>query len=543
MKWWDYPIFALLTTINLAAVAYGVNYWFSVVDWSDPWVFVLISLPILFVLVMFEMRWFSLLRMRRPRPSRPDPAWKVGVAVCFVPGAEPITMLERTLSAVVSMDYPHETWVLDEGDDPRVRALCERVGASHFSRKDRPEYQTERGKYQRRTKHGNFNSWLAEVGLDRYAYIAMFDPDHVPKREFLSTVLGYFNDPRTGYVQAAQVYYNQPASFIARGAAEETYDYYSSIQMAGHGTDFPIVVGCHHTHRVTALREVGGVPAHITEDLVFAMRYRAAGWKGVYVPQCLAVGTTPVDWQNYLRQQRRWAEGAIDVQVRVMPKVVRRLPSRARLTAITHGLYYLRPLGVGFGIALLAYMLVTGDTPAAVAVKSVTKLIPVVLALMLCGFYRQRFLLFPRSEVGLHLRASVLAFGKWPYLIPAVFDGLFRRDKKFVITRKVSKPGRSWALLATQLLLVSLLVTAWGIGMFRGVVDNPVLHAWTILTVAVSLAVMATELLMRFPEPYDPELAQERIAGEIRQWGPSSATSKRSGEERLSKAPLDTAQR
>ena len=27
----------------------------------------------------------------------------------------------------------------DEGDDPRVRELCDRLGAHHFSRKDRPQ--------------------------------------------------------------------------------------------------------------------------------------------------------------------------------------------------------------------------------------------------------------------------------------------------------------------------------------------------------------------------------------------------------------------
>ena len=298
------------------------------------------------------------------------------------------------------MDYPHETWVLDEGDDPDVKQLCERLGSGHFSRKHRPEYQRERGKHQRRTKHGNFNAWLTEVGLDRYDYIAMFDPDHVPGRGFLSRVLGHFKDPGVAYVQAAEVYYNQGASFIAQGAAEETYDFHSSIQMAGHGTRFPIVIGCHHTHRVTALREIGGVPAHVGEDLIFAMRYRALGWEGVYVPERLALGVTPVDWQGYLNQQRRWAEAAIDAKIREMPGIIRRLPLRARPTALTHGLYYLRPLAFGFGTALLAYMLVVGDTPDVVAVASVATLTPVVLALAICGFYRQRFFLAPRTEVG-----------------------------------------------------------------------------------------------------------------------------------------------
>src|SRR5438067_12589195 len=44
-------------------------------------------------------------------------------------------------------------------------------------------------------------------------------------------MLGSFEDPRIGYVQAAQVYYNQKATFIARGAAEDSYAFYGPIQM------------------------------------------------------------------------------------------------------------------------------------------------------------------------------------------------------------------------------------------------------------------------------------------------------------------------
>jgi cellulose synthase (UDP-forming) len=78
--------------------------------------------------------------------------------------------------------------------------------------------------------------------------IAAFDPDHVPDASFLSEVLGYFSDPHVGYVQAAQAYYNQAASFIARGAAEETYGYYSSIQMFSFSMGYPVATGCHNMH-------------------------------------------------------------------------------------------------------------------------------------------------------------------------------------------------------------------------------------------------------------------------------------------------------
>ena len=194
-------------------------------------------------------------------------------------------MLGETVRALVRMDYPHETWVLDECDDPQVKALCMRLGACHFSRKHAPRYQTAAGTFQARSKHGNYNAWLDAIGFQRYEIIAAFDPDHVPVPTFLTEVLGYFNDPEVGYVQVAQVYYNQRASFIARGAAEETYGYYSSVQMAAYALGYPIVTGCHNTHRVIALQHVGGFAPHDADDLLLTLLYRSQHWRGVYVPQ------------------------------------------------------------------------------------------------------------------------------------------------------------------------------------------------------------------------------------------------------------------
>ena len=136
-------------------------------------------------------------------------------------------------------------------------------------------------------------------------------------RRFLSELLGYFEEGAVGYVQAAQAYYNQRASFIARGAAEETYDYYSSTQMAAYAIGQPAVVGCHNVHRMAALREVGGFAAHDADDLALSMQYHAHGWRGVYVPRILARGLTPVDWNGYLKQQLRWARSVVDVRLRL----------------------------------------------------------------------------------------------------------------------------------------------------------------------------------------------------------------------------------
>ena len=398
-RWWDYPIFAALTILAVAASVVFLSYWLTADDWSDdPIAFAMLTVLILFNLAVQQVRWCCLPWMRQPRRLTPAPGYRVGVATTFVPGAESLPMLEHTVAALVAMDYPHETWVLDEGDSPEVRELCHRLGALHFTRKGISKYQTGCGSFAARTKHGNYNAWLHDVGFARYDVIVSFDPDHVPARAYLARVLAYFADSAVGYVQAPQAYYNQRASFIARGAAEETYAYYSSIQMANYTLGHPIVTGCHTAHRVTALKSVGGFAPHEADDLLITLLYRAAGWRGVYVPEILARGLTPVDWKGYLGQQRRWARSVLDVKFRAYPRLAPSLPWHERVLGLMHGAYYLRSTANVLGLVALLVLLVTGRVPEVLSWTGIGYTLPLMGALLVLDLYRQRFFLDSRSE-------------------------------------------------------------------------------------------------------------------------------------------------
>ncbi len=496
-KWWDYPLFILLTLLGFSAILYFMSYWFSFEDWLyDPAGFSIMTLMLLVILSNNQGRWFLLLYMRKPRPMTPRRSWKAGVATTFVPDGEPLDMLEATLRALMDLDYPHDTWVLDEGDDDQVKALCRKLGANHFSRRNLPHYQTKRGTFQSWSKHGNYNAWLHEIGFDRYDIITAFDPDHVPEPAFLSNVLGYFEDPEVGYVQVAQAYHNQKASLVARGAAEETYAYYSSIQMASYGIGHPIIVGCHNTHRVTALKEIGGFAPHDADDLLMTLLYQTRGWKGVYVPQILAKGLTPVDWNGYLRQQRRWARSVLDVKFRTYPKLSKDLPFRARVISVLHGLNYMhRSIIILIGVILMGFMLSTGIRPQVVSYSTVPKLLILYAALQVCEFYRQRFYLDSRREWGLHWRVALLNYGKWPYLILALFDVLLNRKIPYALTRKVRAVSKNYTLLIPHMVVFVLISISWAIGAFYGHAVHPTLHILAALVLTGSLALILTEHL------------------------------------------------
>lgn len=503
-KWREFATFVLLSGLSSLAIINFSRQWFSYNDWQvSPFIFSVLTVIVFFRIANSLARWLTLPMMSRPRYLAPAPGLKVGVVTTIVPEAESLMMLERSVSAMISMDYPHDTWVLDEGDDERVKEICRQLGAFHFSRKHLTQYQTDSGSFQSRSKHGNYNAWLQEIGFDRYQIIVAFDPDHVPVPSFLNRVIGYFSDPAVGYVQSAQVYYNQNASFIARGAAEETYEYYSCAQMAAFTFDQPAIVGCHNAHRVSALKELGGFAAHDADDLLTGLLYNSLGWKGVYVPEILAKGLTPVDWTGYLTQQLRWARSVIDIKYRLRQLSGRKLQWSGKIISAIHGLFYLQN-GITTFLANLAliYILITGDIPDVIKLEILPHLSALLTTLQICAFYRQRFYLAPGTEWGLHLKAHLLRYAKWPVFIRAIWEVLAGRRVPYALTRKVKVESKNGMLIVPHTLLIIAISLSAVIGKMLGSDVSLPVYLLAALAIMVSMALIMTTRLP-FPKPYE----------------------------------------
>jgi cellulose synthase (UDP-forming) len=507
---WDYVIFGLLTLINFSVILYFIRYWTSLDDWHQhPISLSTLTIILLVIVVNYLGRWFLLLCMKRPQPILPKAGLKVAVVTTFVPGAEGIEMLRRTLRALVALDYPHDTWVLDEGESEQAQTLCRQLGAKYFSRKNLPQYQTEFGIFQARSKHGNYNAWLYEIGFSQYDILTAFDPDHVPYTNFLTEVLGFFEDAKVGYVQAAQAYYNQNASLIARGGAEETYAYYSSIQMASYGLGYPIVTGSHNTHRMRALKEVGGFAPHDADDLLITILYQQHGWQGVYVPKILARGLTPVNWAGYLRQQRRWARSVLDIKLRIYPGLAHNLARIRQAMGYLHGLNYLyKSFAFFIGMLILLYLLVSGDNQTVLRHLFGLEFFLLFGTLFFCDFFRKRFYLDVPNELNLHWRTMFLQYAKWPYILLALTDVILKRQISYEVTLKVSAKSRILRFFLPHLLVVTLVSVAWVIGVvIVGQVDK-LLHIIVMAILVTTVGIILSEYI-GFPAPYDDALIEQ----------------------------------
>jgi cellulose synthase (UDP-forming) len=274
--------------------------------------------------------------------------------------------------------------------------------------------------------------------------------------------------------------------------------------MAAHAVGYPIVTGCHNVHRSAALRDVGGFAAHDADDLLITIHYRAAGWRGVYVPEILAHGITPVDWAGYVTQQRRWARSVIDMKLRSFPRIAHRLPLVERVVSALHGLYYLYAVGTAFGVAVLAGALATGLTPP--LLRASGSLLGASCVLFACDLIRQRYYLDRPREWGAHVCGAIVKLAKWPYVLLAIGDAVVARPRSYATTPKVASSRPARVLLRGHGPAMALVVAAALVGAATGHPPAARLALVAAAYVGGSAALVALERRPA-PEPYDDLLA------------------------------------
>ncbi|MCX2967347.1 MULTISPECIES: glycosyltransferase family 2 protein [Streptomyces] len=260
---------------------------------------------------------------RDPVPVRPEPGTRVAFLTTYVPGKEPLEMVRATLRAAVALrhDGPLDVWLLDEGDDAAARALCAELGVRHFTRHGVPQWNRDTGVHRARTKHGNYNAWLARHGRD-YDVFASVDTDHVPLPNYLERMLGFFRDPDVAFVVGPQVYGNYRKT-VTKFAESQQFLFHALIQRAGNRYGGPMFVGTNNAVRVSAVLQIGGLRDSITEDMATGFelhRTRNPGtgrlWRSVYTPDVLAVGEGPECWTDFFSQQTRWSRGTYETILR-----------------------------------------------------------------------------------------------------------------------------------------------------------------------------------------------------------------------------------
>ncbi|MBN2721152.1 MAG: glycosyltransferase, partial [Proteobacteria bacterium] len=245
------------------------------------------------------MHLFMVWRLTVREPGEPPEGASVDV---FIPTFnEPASLLRKTLLAARHLDYPHRTWLLDDGNRPEMRDLARELNCVYLAREDNVH-----------AKAGNLNHALAQSTAD---FIAVFDADHAPKRNFLNRTLGYFRDSGVAFVQTPQDFYNLD-SFQHRIknrtaiAWHEQSVFFRVIQRGKDYQNASFFCGSCAVLRRSSLDSIGGfATGTVTEDLHTSVKLHKKGFRSVFHAEPLAFGLAPCGGAPFLGQRIRWRQG------------------------------------------------------------------------------------------------------------------------------------------------------------------------------------------------------------------------------------------
>lgn len=428
---------------------------------------------LLFVLMTYR------LSVRESQP--PAPGLKVDV---FVPTYnESVDLLRRTLLAARRMDYPHETWLLDDGRRDSMRRLAEELGCRYLGRDNNAH-----------AKAGNLNNALQFSSGD---FIAIFDADHAPRKDFLVKTLGFFRDAGVAFVQTPQDFFNID-SFNHRLGKKRVWDeqalFFKIIQRGKDALNAAFFCGSCAVIRRSAVQEIGGFATEtVTEDVHTAIKLHKRGYRSVYYAESLAFGLAPHSIDTYLKQRMRWGMGAMQVFRRENVLFGHGLTLGQRLNYFASALFFFE------GWQKLVFFI----TPPAVFLSGQLPIVaPLDLFLMLfCLYYVLSMLVHLELGRGYNslLLSEQYAMARF-FAFMSTSVGLFRRNIPFAVTDKqLSDTGKMWLWLSPLLFLAGLTAASVPVGLYRIYTGSIPLGAgvvtflWTSVTLltAVVVAVFA----------------------------------------------------
>jgi cellulose synthase (UDP-forming) len=272
---------------------------------------------------------------------------------------EPINVVRRTALAALAIAYPHETWILDDGERAEMRDLATAIGCRYLARTEHSD-----------TKAGNLNHALARSHGE---FVTVFDADHVAHPRFLERTLGYFGDERLAFVQTPQELFNTD-SFdhlrTARTTSNGASFFHRVIQRSRDASNSTIYSGSSGVLRRRALDEIGGfATGTISEDVHTSFRLHAAGWGSVFHPEILSAGIGPLNAAAYCAQRLRWSQDTLQLLLCENLLAHPALTWRQRLAYLIHAASNLEGWRHIFIYALPIAILLTGIVPLQTAAQ------------------------------------------------------------------------------------------------------------------------------------------------------------------------------
>ena len=226
---------------------------------------------------------------------------------------------ERIIETCAEIEYPRDKFqiqVLDDSTDETkdiIANKCAEVAArginiQHIHRTDRTGY-----------KAGALDCAMEKVEGE---FIAIFDADFVPSKDFLLRTIPYFTE-NVGVVQTRWGHLNKDYSLLTELQAFGLNGHFAIEQggrnVSGHYINFNGTAG---VWRRATIDDAGGWEHDtITEDLDLSYRAQMKGWRFVYLEEVESPAELPITMSALKSQQHRWMKGGAEVFIKMWKRL------------------------------------------------------------------------------------------------------------------------------------------------------------------------------------------------------------------------------
>jgi cellulose synthase/poly-beta-1,6-N-acetylglucosamine synthase-like glycosyltransferase len=229
-------------------------------------------------------------------------------------------VVERLIDNIAQFDYPRDRFeihVLDDSTDESVEITRKKVeewkakglNIEHIHRVDRKGYKA--GALQEAMPYA------------KGEFIAIFDADFLPRKDFLKTTIPYFDDPKVGVVQTRWEHINEDYSLITRLQALQLNVHFTVEQKGREAGNYLLQFnGTAGVWRRETIDEAGGWEADtLTEDLDLSIRAQLKGWKIKFLEEVGSPAELPAEMNSLKSQQFRWMKGGAETAKKMLPTV------------------------------------------------------------------------------------------------------------------------------------------------------------------------------------------------------------------------------
>jgi len=448
-----------------------------------------------------EAHWY-MTRRRQIKPTQLVMTRTPKVSVHVPAYNEPADMMIETLDALAKLDYPDfEVLVIDNNTRDEavwrpVQIHCEKLGA--------------RFKFFHVAPLSGFKAGALNYALERTdpqaEIIAAIDSDYQVEPNWLSDLIGAFENPKMAIVQSPQDYRDHDDNAFKSMCFAEYRGFFEIGMVTRNERNAIIQHGTMTLVRRTALEEVDGWGEWcITEDAELGLRIFEAGYEAMYLSYSYGRGLMPDTFIDYKKQRFRWAYGAMQILRRHTRDLFSNRDSRLTNGQRYHFLAGWLPwvadgFNLIFNLAAIAWSVAMILSPTQI---DAPLMMFSVLPLSLFVFKLSKMVYLYRSRVKANLRqtfaAAVAGLALSHTVGLATLRGLFTDDMPFVRTPKCARPSAVLqALTAVReelLMLISLCLAVLMLSLIPREYSNPDMQIWSIVMLIQAIPYAAAVLV------------------------------------------------